>query len=585
MEPRKSADRENMNNTDARMRKTVLFSMILVPVIPFALVILVGYFYSAFTIEARTVESLQRIVNDHRQMIDTFLRERRTNLEFVINTNSFESLSRPHNLAFVYDNLRGISNAFVDLGVFNEEGLHVAYHGPHQLSGKIYKDEPWFMEVIQNGVHISDVFLGFRGYPHFIIAVARKENGKIWVLRATIDTYIFNDMVGRIRIGKSGEAYIINKDGIFQTAPFAGEFLLQQDPNRALYLRRHEGIKTFIGNQNFIGISLPYMPGDIYLYATTWLEEKPWLMVVRQEKQDAFRNLRFAMYLIAVIAIAGLAAIIGLAFQQTGRVVRRIKRMDAEKKGLENQLIRATRLAELGQMAAGFAHEINNPLQVIRSEQALMEFIITEIKEMQENADESSFAELEDSIHQMTIQINRCAHITQAILNFGRYTEPDMENIRLSDFVGEIIVMISRKAAVHGISVNQRIADDTPLIYGDKGQLQQVLLNLLNNAIDAVIEKHGSKEGEVLIYAGRTEDGHVEVSVQDNGAGISAENFDKIFTPFFTTKPPGKGTGLGLSVCYGIVENLGGKMSVSSHEDVGTTFTIWFPAAENKSAQ
>ncbi len=575
----KRADRNHMNNTDARMRKTVLFSMILVPVIPFVLVILVGYFYSAISIEARTVETLQRIVNDHRHMIDTFLRERRTNLEFVIHTNSFESLRRPHNLAFVYDNLRGVSNAFVDLGVFDENGLHVAYHGPHQLSGKVYKEEPWFVGVMQNGVHISDVFLGFRGYPHFIIAVARQENGKTWVLRATIDTYIFNDMVGRIRIGKSGEAYIINNDGVFQTAPLAGDLLLQPDPNRSLYLMPHDGIKTFMSNPNIPGVFQPYFGRDAYLYATTWLEEKPWLMVVRQEKKDAFRNLRFAMYLIAGIVVTGLTAIVGLAFHQTGRVIHRIKRMDAEKKGLENQLIRATRLAELGQMAAGFAHEINNPLQVIRGEQALMEFIITEMREKPEGIDDGSLAELEDSIRQMTVQISRCSHITQAILSFGRNTEPDMEDIRLDDFFAEIIAMISNKAAVHGISINQRIGGDAPLIHGDKGLLQQVLLNLLNNAIDAVLEKHGSRGGEILVYAGRAEDGQVEISVQDNGAGISAENMDKIFTPFFTTKPPGKGTGLGLSVCYGIVENLGGEMSVSSHEDAGTTFTLRFPAA------
>jgi two-component system NtrC family sensor kinase len=120
------------------------------------------------------------------------------------------------------------------------------------------------------------------------------------------------------------------------------------------------------------------------------------------------------------------------------------------------------------------------------------------------------------------------------------------------------------------------------MIHADPGQLQQVLLNLYNNAIDAIISMHGAEGGELSVKAGPNEDGKVEISVTDNGAGISPDNLKRIFTPFFTTKPVGKGTGLGLSVCYGIIDKMGGVMEVRSEKGVGTTFTILLPASAGK---
>jgi two-component system NtrC family sensor kinase len=115
-------------------------------------------------------------------------------------------------------------------------------------------------------------------------------------------------------------------------------------------------------------------------------------------------------------------------------------------------------------------------------------------------------------------------------------------------------------------------------IYADPGHMQQVLLNLFNNAIYAIVERHGSEGGRLGISGSLNTQGLVEIRVQDNGGGISPENQKKIFSPFFTTKPVGKGTGLGLSVCFGLVENMGGTMEVSSQQGTGTTFTLRFPS-------
>jgi len=558
-------------NPYAGLKKVILAGMILVPLIPFVLVLGIGYYYFTTSLENNTIASMRRIVQDHRQMIESFLMERKADLEFILNTNSFEDLSLPDKLQRTFENLQKESHAFVDLGIFDESGLHVAYHGSYQLSGKVYDQAPWFKAVMRNGFYISNVFLGYRQVPHFVIAIAKMNQGRRWVIRSSIDSQIFNDLVKKVRIGKTGEAYLLDAEGIFQTERRSGGPLMRKDPDRPKYGPVHEDIKTFIESDAH---------GETFLYATTWLKDGSWLLVVRQEKADAFKALRQASYLIVLISVLGGGIIIAVAFFLTGRIIRRMERMDQEKDQLDEQLIHAGRLAEIGEMSAGFAHEINNPLQIIKSEYTLVEMILTELKEKGELKQSEELAELEDSIDQIKLQVDRCAHITQAILQFGRKGEPLAKDIDLQKFIPEVTGMVANKAGVHGIAIEQEISDQVADVHGDLRYLQQVLVNLLNNAIDAVIARHGSSGGAIRIESGPAENRHVEIKIRDNGSGISSENLKKVFTPFFTTKPVGKGTGLGLSVCYGIIDKMGGSMAVASQENVGTTFTIRLPSAK-----
>ena len=560
-----------MKNRYATLKRTILISMILVPLIPFILVLGVGYYYFKTSIETSTISSMKRIINDHRHMIESFLMERKGDLELIADSYTFKELSTPRKLLQVFEDLRRVSNAFVDLGIFDEAGLHVAYYGSYKLTGRNYSEADWFKEVMKKGYYLSDVFLGYRRVPHFIIAIVRSgESGK-WVVRATIDTYVFNNLVEKVRIGKTGEAYILNTYGIFQTARRSGGNLMDKDEGYNIeYPSSETGTRTFIGEDP---------KGEKYLYATTWLKDMHWLLVVRQEKADAFEALHSAAYLIVLITIVGTGTIIVLAFYLSGWIVRRMEGVDAEKEKLSTQLIRASRLAELGEMAAGFAHEINNPLQIINNEKSLIELAFSELKEKGNLEESESISELEDSIHQIGIQIGRCAEITQAILKFGRQKDSVSEDVDIRSFMPEVFSMVANKASVNGIAVKEMVSEDTPFVHCDPAQLQQVLLNLYNNAIDAIVERHGAGGGELTIEAGRGKDGQVEISVRDNGTGIGLENLDKIFSPFFTTKPAGKGTGLGLSVCYGIITNMGGEMAVSSEKGLGTTFLIQLSAA------
>ena len=552
------------------MKRIIFSCMIGLPLVLLLSVLSISYYFFTYSIESATTASIVRIVEDHRDMIDSFLRERKADLAFILRSYTFKALSNPRELDTVFERLQEKSNTFVDLGVFNEAGLHVAYHGPYKLVGRVYRQATWFKEVMKNGYYISDVFLGYRRLPHFVIAIRKQEGGRIWVIRATIDTYMFNHIVGGVHIGKTGEAYLLNAKGVFQTQRRSGGNLMAKDPEALELPKSQSSTRTFMQKDS---------RGEKFLYATTWLREKNWLLVVRQEKSDAFKALHTATYLVLLVSVLGGAAIILAAFFLTGRIVGRMKRADTEKKDLGEQLIRASRLAELGEMAAGFAHEINNPLQIIRSEQALIEAILSDLKEAGGFKESKDLAELEDSLGQIRLQIDRCAKITQSILKFGRQSEPVFEDIDLRAYIPQVTEMISKKASVHGIKLVHDISEDSPLVNADPGQLQQVLLNLLNNAFDAIVSRHGSEGGELTIGVAPRNSEKVEIWVKDNGSGISPENLKRIFSPFFTTKPIGKGTGLGLSVCYGIIDSMGGTIEVASEKGVGTTFTITLPAA------
>jgi PAS domain S-box-containing protein len=238
-----------------------------------------------------------------------------------------------------------------------------------------------------------------------------------------------------------------------------------------------------------------------------------------------------------------------------------------ERKRMQSQLIQASKMSALGQLASGVAHEINNPLMTIDvCAQESLELLAEQGRRRTKGI--GAFVDLVRTIQE---QSERCKVITQNLLNFARKTDFKLEKANLNDLVERVIALVEFEAQVHNKSIFKLLASDLQPVYTDPIQVQQVFLNILNNAMEAV-EKHGK-----VVVKTWSEDGRVAISFSDNGRGIPSENLDKIFTPFFTTKPPGKGTGLGLSICYGIIEKLNGKIDVTSEPGKGTTFTIHLP--------
>lgn len=553
--------------------------------IPFIIALGISFYFFSSALDKSTQASLERILTDHRKMIESFLLERKSDLELITRAYTFEDIMAEGAIGTICHSLQKRSPAFVDLGLFDETGKHLKYSGSFALAGKSYTQEPWFQNTMLRGFYISDIFLGYRNIPHFVVAVRRTENNQNWVLRATIDTVFFDSMVSGVRIGKTGEAYILNHEGVAQTARRSGDIaLLDKDPAFGWMNQQ------FSSSQQTFQLS---PKGQPFLYAVSKLANKSWYLVVRQEKHDAYRALYSAVLICVVIAILGLTALVALAYITSGTISRRIDRLDEEKEQLGSQLIRAVQLAEIGEMAAGFAHEINNPLQIIKSEYALIKILMEELYPGKEGKEDNSpdpqtLNDIRESVDQIHKQVERCHEITSAILKFGRKKEVKHTTLDPSTVIPEILKLVENSARTSGVEITTQIEENIPSFMGDPGRFQQVMLNLVNNAIHAVTSQHGANGGKIEINAAqiRNNEGQamVDIQVKDNGCGIAPEHMDKIFSPFFTTKAVGRGTGLGLSVCFGIIESFGGTMSVDSRPGEGTVFSIQLAAHENQSS-
>jgi two-component system NtrC family sensor kinase len=226
-----------------------------------------------------------------------------------------------------------------------------------------------------------------------------------------------------------------------------------------------------------------------------------------------------------------------------------------EKENLKLQLLHADKLASIGQLAAGTAHEMNNPLGNISLYAQML------LKK----------AEDEDTKEKLMVinnEANRAAKIVNELLDFARQSELKLSNIDINNEIDRVLTIL--KPQLKGIRINTDLKP-LPLILADGGQIQQVIMNLLTNSIQSITEN-----GDITIKS-TANPSHVEISISDNGCGIPKENLDKIFDPFFTTKEPGKGTGLGLSISYGILKRHNGLIEVKSEVGKGTIFTIKLP--------
>jgi len=519
--------------------------------------------YTRFAM-TRMTESFQTEVEYHKKIIDLFLRERSARLQLIAQTHSKEYLKEMGNLAHVFEVMNQEHSSISDLGLIGEEGGHLAYVGPFDLMDKNYSQTFWFRNVMERGIFVSDMFMGFRKVPHFIIAVTRLEKGEKWILRATVDTEVFRALVENVRIGKTGEVYILNEEGVYQTSPrFAGKIMERASMPLEPY---HDGIQIQVVEPD---AKNPKAKKEIV--ATAWFREPKWRLVVKQEYAEAFDEVNYANYATLIFLHLAALTILLVAILTARHLVRVIKDRDAEADQLGRQLMEAGKMASLGELSAGVAHEINNPLAIILTERQ----ILLDTLEQTPDLEEGFKKEVTESLNQMDAQINRCKRITHNLLRFSCRTRSVIEKVDLNSFLEEVVELMEREARSCGIKFQTDLDENLKPVLSDPSQLQQVFLNLITNAIDA---HDGKPYGNIRITT-RADEEHKKARIvfADTGSGIPKEILSKIFDPFFTTKAVGRGTGLGLSICYSIMQRLGGSISVKSQVGQGTEFTLTVP--------
>jgi histidine kinase len=253
------------------------------------------------------------------------------------------------------------------------------------------------------------------------------------------------------------------------------------------------------------------------------------------------------------------------------------------------KVIHAGKLAALGELATGVAHELNQPLTAMQFEADYLKRMAELVREKEDWPSVVDVDEVAQVGDNLSGDIARCRRIIDHLRTFGRVSDEPPAEVDLNEPIENAFILTEQRLRQHGIAVVRDLSPDLPPIMADSHRLEQVFLNLISNAEYAVKKMHGriqtgvvEREGycpQVVVSTG-VEDGRVVAVVRDNGCGIPAEDREEIFEPFFTTKPVGEGTGLGLSISYGIVSDFGGEIAFRSVVNQGTAFTLRFPPAD-----
>lgn len=546
------------------LTRNIRIRILLVSIIPMMLTlgILGRQFHLAYS--EKISAHIGELVLKHTQNIDTFLKEKLGNIRYLARQLSITEPDMAQQ--FLTSKLSELKDeygdVFTDLGLVDSDGIQFAYEGPFRLVNADYSEAAWFLKSMDSPYYISDVFAGLRGHPHFILAVKLSAQGRTYILRSTINFTTFNSLVENVQIGRTGTAFIVNAQGQLQTHPRSGtkEIVPSFIADPAIFKDEHTLILKHKNDK-----------GNTCLYALALFKTVDWRMVFRQDAGDALRDMWNAELFTLIIFLVGCTAIVSVSFTLSKNLVKRIARADRKNEAMNQQVVESGKLASIGRLAAGIAHEINNPVAIMVEEAGWMSDLLEEEAGMTPDGR----SEFNRAIAQITTQGRRCKDITHKLLSFARKSDATEADIDINETIREIVGLTAQMARYNNVTISTRLAPDLPFIRFSPSELQQVILNLTNNAIDAM----GKDGGTVEIVTGvKTQDDNwIEIKVDDNGPGIPAQYLDRIFDPFFTTKAVGKGTGLGLSICYGIIQKMGGTIEVESHVGQGTRFLIRLP--------
>ncbi len=521
------------------------------------LIILTIVHYHQYQKAARTelIYPISRLLSNTKRSLETVIDERKSALSLIVNEKLIDDLKTEAKLNRTFSNLKEAFGGFIDLGLIDIQGNQLAYVGPYDLQGKNYKDQPWFHEVSIRSVYVSNVFMGHRNFPHFVIAVKRDDLDKgFYVLRATIDMKLLDNEMQALDLGPSSDIFLLNRDGMLQSqSRFHGKILGPCSIPVPHYSSQAELMTDYFENQK----------NHILGYA--YIERSPFILITVQNQRELLKTWIAVKNDPIWFLIGSSIMIILVTFGIATYLTNRVRESDTHRAKIFHNMEYTNKMASIGRLSASVAHEINNPLAIINEKAGLM-------KDMASFTDDFSQKEkvlnLVDSILN---SVDRCSTVTHRLLGFAKRMDIQNELIDLGLLLREVLGFLGKEMEHRNISVHFDLPDDIPTIESDRGQLQQVFLNIINNAFAAVDDN-----GWIRIAVEDRNNNMVAVTICDNGTGISKEDVKRLFEPFFSTKGQ-FGTGLGLSITNDIIQKLGGRIEVESELGEGTCFIIILP--------
>jgi two-component system NtrC family sensor kinase len=502
-----------------RTWNTVVVTLLAAAFVP--LIIIGGGMYTYLTsvIKQKTVATLRVDALDLKNAVDQFLAERTVDLKLISENIGLPGLRDPQILQSVFHSLQQQLPCYTDLGVIDDQGRHLAYAGPYDLLGKNYRQAAWFETAMTRGVYISDVYLGHRNVPHFVIVVKAAGSEGAWFLRATIDTDYFHRMIAAIAEKSNADLQ-----------PFEG---------------------------------VTFQEADDHLLMTVWQENVPWLCAVQMDRKSAFAELRRLRIIGTWVFVLAAILIVMTVLLTTNYLVSRLEVKRRSIRFLDRQLRQSNRLASAMELALGFFREIKDGLANIDA--AAMT--------IQELCRSNPPAGITESLDQLRSEAARSRISIDKFLRFTRSAEPIIKALNVNEVLDDLVEFMDKELRFNNIRVVRSYEDSLPAIHSDPSGLRQVFQNLILNAVAAI-----QTNGEISLTTRRQAD-NVIITVADTGPGIAEAHLAKIFEPLFTTKPGG--TGLGLPICADILERLGGRISVHNLPRSGACFVVSLPIQFN----
>ena len=537
------------------LKRNIIIIMLLITMLPLVTMVVINSFQYRSHLRNQIIEPLYAMADKTKHSFELFLDQRLAIIRFISTTYNFKDLTSEQNIKKILISLKKECCGFVDIGLINGQGELISYAGPYSLLGKNYSEQISFQETQIKGQYISNVFLGFRKYPHIVIAVQHlTENGQTWILRATIGTDFFNTLISSMGFSRQTDAFLISKDGTLQTNSLYYGNTLEKCPLKLAKITSRSNAFEEIDDKN-----------RKIIIASSTFSIADYILVIVQPQSVALKSWYALKTEMVIIFLISLALIIFAILKMTSVLIKRIKTSDEHRENVLTELQHAQKLSSIGRLAAGVAHEVNNPLAIINEKAGLMSDLIELSKDFDKK---SKFIDLTSAILN---SVDRCRKITHRLLGFSKRIDVKIEPIHINQIIHEVLDFIEKDILYRKIDIKLILSDSLIPIESDHGQIQQIFLNLLTNA-SAALEDFGRIEIETK----NINNDSISVRISDNGCGIPEDIIENIFDPFFSTKKE-KGTGLGLSISYGILKKLGGKISVDSKPGKGATFIVILP--------
>jgi signal transduction histidine kinase len=551
--------------------KQSIATTLAVVLLPLFTLAVVDYTISKEALESELLLRTSRLVSNTRRTLISYFDERKFALNFLTLDNTFDQLLDEQRLKQLLENLKSGLGVWSDLGVIDHTGIQRNYAGPYPLQGMDYSRQDWYKklsytdtdsyhETITMRSNISDVVLGFRNTPHIVISVLHSNPyGLDWlhyVLRASLDIDRLNNILSQMEVSGNGDAFLINHEGVIQTPSRVYGDIMKKFP---LAVPPVSDRTQVVEGRDRQGRAI--LTGYAYITGT------PFILMVIKQKDNLMQTWEAAGVKLLLFLAGSVLTIVAVVVGICTYLVNSIYQADQKRLASLHQVEYANKMASIGRLSAGVAHEINNPLAIINEKAGLIKDLFTF---RQEYASDHRLIGLVDSI---ISSVERCATITRQMLNFARNIQVSVQKVNLKRVVEDVLEFQTKEAGYRSITINVDIPDEIPEFFSDRGKLQQVFINLVNNAFAAM------KDGGKLDIISRLDDTgkRIVTTVSDTGCGIPTENIKKIFEPFFTTKSGSGGTGLGLSITYGLVKEIGGSIDIESIVGKGTTFIITLP--------